>query len=452
VKVEVDVPKKWVEFRDEKLIDRLPSDESQTVSFTFWVKGRAEVGDLLLYLTVRQSDGFQGIKEPLTYKVKEMQEQVVTVTGERREQAPRVVAPAIVNVPPSIVIASPRDNQQVVEDKITLSGTGADDKEVDRIKIWFNGQLLEGRGIRKKSREKDLTHQDFQAVLSLIDGPNTIRVVAYDTDDLKSEQTITVIRTKEKGEIWAVVIGISDYLHVQDLKYTDDDARAFYEYLVHTLGIPSDHVWTLFDKGATLKQMKTVLGTDLKQKDRPNDTVIIYYAGHGAPEEDTESPDGDGLEKYILPCDANPKNLYATALPMAEVSRIFQRIKAERLVFIADACYSGASGGRTILSSRRATLSGGFLDRLSKGRGRVILTASDANEVSKEEDRLGHGVFTYYLLEGLRGKADYDRDDLITGDEVYRYVSKKVPDATGQSQNPVRKGEVVGQIILGKAQ
>ncbi|MGZ3569085.1 MAG: caspase family protein, partial [Thermodesulfobacteriota bacterium] len=84
-----------------------------------------------------------------------------------------------------------------------------------------------------------------------------------------------------------------------------------------------------------------------------------------------------------------------------------------------------------------------------QGKGRVIITASDANEVSAEKDELKHGVFTYYLLEGLRGKADLDGDGVITIDELYRYVSMKVPPATGQNQHPVLKGETTGQIVLG---
>jgi uncharacterized caspase-like protein len=97
----------------------------------------------------------------------------------------------------------------------------------------------------------------------------------------------------------------------------------------------------------------------------------------------------------------------------------------------------------------RTNISGSFLERISQGRGRVVLTASDANEVTVESDDLRHGVFTYYLLEGLRGKADLDGNGIITVDEVYRYVSIKVPQATGQEQHPVRKGEMIGEIILG---
>jgi uncharacterized caspase-like protein len=179
--------------------------------------------------------------------------------------------------------------------------------------------------------------------------------------------------------------------------------------------------------------------------------VIIYLAGHGATERDAASPDEDGLEKYILPYNADPRDLYASALPMREVAQIFQRIGSERLVFIGDTCYSGASGGRTVYTSgTRANLSGAFLDRLSRGKGRMILTASDANELSIEKDELQHGVFTYYLLEALRGKGDLDGNGFITLDEVYRYVSEKVPQATEQGQHPVKKGEMVGEIVLGE--
>ncbi len=82
----------------------------------------------------------------------------------------------------------------------------------------------------------------------------------------------------------------------------------------------------------------------------------------------------------------------------------------------------------------------------------MVLTASRASEVSEEREDLGHGVFTYYLLEGLKGKADLDGDGVITVDEIYTYVSKKVPEVTGQNQNPVKKGEVEGQLILGRVQ
>jgi uncharacterized caspase-like protein len=255
---------------------------------------------------------------------------------------------------------------------------------------------------------------------------------------------------KKREEIFAVVVGINRYKNLPPLKYAANDAREFYRYLVEVSQVPKDHVWLLLDEEATLDRLRTTLGTSLHRSASKDDTVIIFLAGHGATESDTSSPDGDGLEKYFLSHNADPKDLFASAMPMSEFARIFQRISSERLVFISDTCYSGASGGRTIpVAGRRANVSGAFWERISQGKGRVILTASDANEVSVEKDEMKHGVFTYYLLEGLRGKADLDRDGVITVDEVYRYVSTRVSQATGQNQHPVKKGETTGQIVLG---
>jgi uncharacterized caspase-like protein len=89
------------------------------------------------------------------------------------------------------------------------------------------------------------------------------------------------------------------------------------------------------------------------------------------------------------------------------------------------------------------------LARLAGGKGKIIITASGPNEVSVENDDLGHGVFTYYLLEGLRGAADSDGDGIVTVDEAYGYVSGAVPRATGQEQHPVKKGTVEGRLLMG---
>jgi uncharacterized caspase-like protein len=262
---------------------------------------------------------------------------------------------------------------------------------------------------------------------------------------------LTVTRTVDRGKILAVVIGISRYQKVPSLTYADRDARAVADYLHNWVGVPSQNITMLLNDQATLNNLKRVLGTELRRKAAPADTVIIYYAGHGAPEPDAVSRDDDGLEKYIIPYDGDASDLYTTALPMREIEAIFQRIGAERVIFITDACYSGAVGGRTVFTgARRALISEAFLDRLAKSKGHVVLTAGRANELSEENHSLSHGVFTYYLLEGLRGKADLDGDGVITIDEIYAYVSRKVPEATGQNQHPLKKGQVEGQLVLGR--
>lgn len=357
-------------------------------------------------------------------------------------------------MPPVIAIASPKDGLITSMEKVKLTGVVKDDHKVVRVDIEINGQKLKTTGLRGlgglagTNRKKSMTQSwDISMIIPLKEGKNTISVTAYDSENLFSTSTLTVTREAEQSEIWAVVIGIGNYQKVRPLKYAVNDAKAMYDYLIEDLGVPSDHITLLLDEEADLASVKKELGTELRRKAKRNDQVIIFFAGHGAPEPNENSPDGDGVEKYFLTYGVEPDDLYSTALPMEEVSRIFNRIKAERLVFLADTCFSGNTGGKTF----RSGLTDTFWERISKGKGRVIISASSANEVSQEWDEFKHGVFTYYLLEGLRGKADLDGDGLIDTEEVYRYVSKKVPAATGQQQNPIRKGEVEGQIIIGKA-
>ena len=356
---------------------------------------------------------------------------------------------------PLVMIATPRDGHRTTASRISLTGVVEDDQGLERIEILINDQLVDAghsRGLVVTKAPAIRRHEIHQMV-SLAPGRNRIRVRVSDTSGRVNETTITVHRMQRDRNIWAVVIGIDRYPRLPGLKYAVKDARAFYQLLVKNNRIPAENITLLTNEAATLTRLRSLLGTQLKQNAGREDMVIIYYAGHGATERDAMSPDGDGLEKYILPHDANPQDLYASALPMREISHILNRIQSERLVFIADACYSGASGGRTVsIEGIRANLSDGFLSRIASGKGRVILTASGANEVSVEDDALQHGVFTFFLIEGLKGRADYDGDGLITVDEAYRFVSEAVPDATAQGQHPVKKGSVEGRLVLGVVQ
>lgn len=357
-------------------------------------------------------------------------------------------------LPPYLLVASPRDGMITAAARVTIAGVAEDDIGLQNVEIRINDRLLDDNQMRgiMISGDHPVKRHEFDAQVPIAMGRSEITIRAIDTDGQVTEKRLVVKRHERSRNIWSVVVGIDNYASVPRLKYAVKDAKAFYNLLTDVNQIPQENVTLLTNEQATLTNLRSLLGTRLKQNAGKDDMVIIYFAGHGATERDVTSPDGDGLEKYILPYDANPKDLYASALPMREISHILNRIQSERLVFIADACYSGASGGRTIsIEGLRSNLSDNFFGRISGGKGRVIITASGANEVSAEDDALEHGVFTYYLIEGLKGRADYDADGLITVDEAYRYVSDAVPRATNQDQHPVKMGAVEGQLVLGVA-
>jgi uncharacterized caspase-like protein len=95
-----------------------------------------------------------------------------------------------------------------------------------------------------------------------------------------------------------------------------------------------------------------------------------------------------------------------------------------------------------------------FLDRLTRSKGRVIITAARSSEVSIELPDLGHGVFTYYLTEGLKGAGDLNRDGIVSLQELYEYVQQQVVQksrAVGGNQHPQFRGDVEGVLPLTKA-
>jgi hypothetical protein len=356
---------------------------------------------------------------------------------------------------PVLVVSKPEDGTKARMPTTMLQVVTVDDKGISDFQVTLNGQplkLLSTRGImvtgtdEPKQKKLSITEK-----LQLAYGQNIIEISATDTDGTTTKEIITVIREKEHGNVWAAVIGINEYPNARSLKYAVNDALAFKHYLKNNIGLTEDHIFFLTEHDATKDNILSLLGTKLKRKASREDTVIIFFAGHGAVETDPSNPDGDGFEKYLLPYDANLNDLYTTSISMDEVRKIFQRISADRLIFIADTCYSGASGGRTMVASKtRANLSDKFYERISKGKGRVIISSCSANEVSKEDDNLKHGVFSYYMLEGLKGRADQDGDGIITVSELFSYISRKVPEASGQDQHPVKKGETEGELVIGR--
>jgi hypothetical protein len=353
--------------------------------------------------------------------------------------------------PPLLLITEPEDNSRHENNSVRLAGAVEDDSGLARLEILVNGQPAESEQDRslKPASGEALRGWNFDRSLPLSPGSNRVHIRATDIDGLVSEKIITVHFAPSRRNIWAVIVGINDYPKLPRLKYAVKDAMEFRRLMVEKNQVPTENIFLLLNAEATLSNFRSILGTRLRAAAAKGDMVVIFFAGHGATERDALSADGDGLEKYLLTWEADSRDLYSTAIPMREIAYILNRIRSERLIFIADSCYSGASGGRTVSTGGiRANISDTFLERLAGGRGKVIITASAANEVSVEKDELQHGVFTYYLLEALKGAADTDGDGAVTVDEAYRYVSDKVPRATGQEQHPVKKGTVEGSLVM----
>lgn len=247
-------------------------------------------------------------------------------------------------------------------------------------------------------------------------------------------------------QYWAVVIGVSDYAdsRIASLRYANADARALHDWLISPAGgrYAPARVRLLLDRDATARNIRETLFSWLRQAIE-EDVVLIYFAGHGSPDS-PETPQN----LYLLPHDAQYDNIAATGFPMWDIETALKRfIKAKRVVVIADACHSGGVGAgfdlaRRAMGDTANPVATGLLGLSGAGEGIAVISASDERQQSAEGTQFGggHGVFTHFLLEGLKGRADYNGDGRITLGELIPYLSEQVRRATRNAQSPTIAG------------
>lgn len=327
-----------------------------------------------------------------------------------------------------------------------------------------------------KRLEKELNSLDsrgfeseVETLKSKLKNPDKISEVEKGIEELKrkiDEKSAKPIPVEVIPEVtpapenaYGVVIGIGKYKDkdIPTLKYAKEDALEIYNILTDPKygNFPEENVRLLLDEQATLTEIKSAMGTFLAREAGKDDLVCIYFAGHGSPEIDPTGKADDKLEKFIVPYNAKKDDLFSSGLSMDMIRRILdERIESKRAVFFIDSCYSGEAGGRTFsrpdVAARNITISEKFLEQLS-GEGRIIITASKPEELSLETNELKHGIFTYYLAEGLKGNADLNGDGVVTVDELYSYVYEQVTKKArqlGGGQHPLKKGTIVGEIPL----
>lgn len=221
----------------------------------------------------------------------------------------------------------------------------------------------------------------------------------------------------QKATTYAIVIGVADYQSINDLTYTTTDAQKIYTFLKSQAGgaVPSNHIRFLTNSSATkaniLKEMKYIFSFA-----KPQDRVIFYFSGHG---------------DVGLFCPHDIQTTGTNALLHDEIKDAFKACKARTKLCIADACRSGSIKKMSATSAQRQN---GLED---KSAGVAVLMASKASQYALENNYLKQGFFTYYLIQGLSGKADTNRDKTINIKELFIYVSKNVKRESKGKQAPI---------------
>jgi formylglycine-generating enzyme required for sulfatase activity/flagellar biosynthesis GTPase FlhF len=227
--------------------------------------------------------------------------------------------------------------------------------------------------------------------------------------------------------VFVLVVGIEDYADpkITDLDYTEDDAQAVYDFFAKSPRSPTiaSRVKLLRGKQATrIGVLREIRDHLVRKAVGPGDTAILYFAGHGF-------ADADGT--YLAAQDTQLDDLQFSAIAWSELQRVWSKIAAGRRVFLADACHSGGLAG---LRGFGGIVQGGSLSlKKAPSRTSVLIAAAGANQLSVEDKKRKHGVFTASLLDGLGGAADRNRDSTVSLGELSAYLKLQVPQLAKQA-------------------
>jgi hypothetical protein len=238
---------------------------------------------------------------------------------------------------------------------------------------------------------------------------------------LKSE--LATKKDHKDSKIYALLVGVSRYEKFESLKYTDDDAYRVYAFLKSPEGgaLADEQINILIDESATKRNIMRSLD-DLVARAGENDAVFCFFSGHG-------------INGHFLPIDSDG---YRNSLAYEEVKERLQACKAKQKLYVADACYSGS-----LLSSRTAlTQSVEMLyNKLNEtSGGTAFLLSSKKEEYSLESEGLRQGIFSHFLIKGLKGDADTNGDMIVSVTELYKYVYGSVREYTKMAQTPILAG------------
>lgn len=315
----------------------------------------------------------------------------------------------------------------------------------DVASLTINGEEQNGRADGKYSIKK----------IARAGGDTQFTIVATDINGNTDTKTITVsrpvadsklivaalnpaqVKRQPERDSVAIIIGIADYKNLPRADFANDDARVFYDYAIRALGVKPENIKLLVDGDADDIGIYQAFKTWLPSRVRNSTDVYVYYSGHGLP-----TADGQGM--YLLPQRAHRDFIDKTAITQAEINAAIQAAKPKSVTVFLDSCYSGqARSGETLIASARPvalkTAKQMFPDNFT------VITASQADQISSSSPDLKHGIFSYYLMRGMEGDADANRDGKITAGEMQAYLAENVSRQAGM-QNRVQQPQLIGDV------
>lgn len=271
-----------------------------------------------------------------------------------------------------------------------------------------------------------------------------IREIAGVIDSVDVDINIPNSTTKGENTL-AVIIGIEDYKYAPGAEFAGRDAQIFYKYARYLFNIPERNIFYRINENATSGEFNKIFSKNgwLARRLTPDKTnIIIFYSGHG-------SPDPKSKKGYLIPYDIDP-NYANTGISLNNIYTSLSELSAKSVTMFIDACFSGESRSQEMLVAGTRPINIKIKNPVFEKENMAVFTAATGEQYSSSYPQKKHGLFTYFLLKGLGGKAKGD-DNKLSLNELYKYVYKKVEKKAGyldKEQNPTLIGKNKDRLII----
>lgn len=337
-------------------------------------------------------------------------------------------------VPPDLVLSSPAEppviglQQKTV--RVLIKGM---------VSAGTPGTLLTIQG-RPVPTPKGQSSASFEQDLVVGRDTREIIIEAVDKAGNRRSTLIPVIAeqtapapVKFLGRRYALMIGISDHGKQPGapplLPVAAPSARELALQLESRAQFPKGNIRLLMNEQATADQIRSEL-RDFAASPRADDMLVIYIAGYGV--HDPRNP----AKLYLATYGTRLQQMDTTAIEFSELEMLLNKnVRCNNTLLVFDVGHALAGewqfSGRNLFNRY-------LLNLFSEQEGRAVLVASGTDQVSRVRcaDGSSAGLFSYWLLEGLAGRADVNRDRVVTAEELFRFVAEKVRAESGGEQSP----------------
>jgi hypothetical protein len=326
--------------------------------------------------------------------------------------------------------------------------TGADTASLKINDEEFGGRADGNYAIKKVARAGQETK--FTIIAKDTNGNTDSKIIAVSrlitsSNQIKyAELNPALVKTQSNKDAVAIIIGIADYKNLPRADFANDDARVFYDYAIRALGVRAENIKLLVDGDAGQEEIYKAFKTWLPARVRATTDVYVYYSGHGI-------TTNDGQSLYLLPQRTDRDLIEETAIAQSKINAAIQAAKPKSVTIFLDSCYSGVGRtGATLLASARPIAIKSTAQAFPAEF--TVISASTAEQISSSSNELKHGIFSYYLMRGMEGDADTNKDGKITAGEMHTYLTENVAkqaSLANRVQQPQLSGDA-NRVLVGR--